>query len=137
MIVVTARGRPHEMLLLTWSLVLGALQLAGVTGQANLLAQVLPGWTLAIWGAAMATSGAIGLAAWLVRVRIRLSLRLEQSAMLVGAGPLIAYSAIILTSRGLVTVLGAGVVGAWALANVIRAYNIRADLRTLGDAGPC
>lgn len=120
-VIVSGKHRPHQILLLVVSVVTGVAYTIGAPPPAS-VAALLPGWALLVWSVGLATSGVIGL------VGVLRSLRLEQASMLLGAAALLWYTAAVSTFgwRGLF----AGAISvAWAVANLVRAGQIRRDLR--------
>ncbi|GAA0719803.1 hypothetical protein Drose_06100 [Dactylosporangium roseum] len=125
LVIVSGRHRPHEILLLVVSLITGIAYTIGAPPPQS-IAALLPGWALHVWSAGLAVSGAIGLVG--VYSRRPWSLQLEQAGMLVGAGSLVWYCAAV-TPLGWRALFAGGIAFAWAAANVVRAVQIRRDLR--------
>lgn len=127
LVIVSGRHRPHEILLLAVSLVTGLAYTIGAPPPAS-VSSLLPGWALHVWSAGLLLSGVIGLTS--VASRAYWALKIEASAMLIGAAALVWYSAAIATFgwRGL---FAGAITGAWAAANLVRALQIRRDLRLI------
>lgn len=125
-VVVSGKLRPHEILLLAVSLATGLAYTIGAPAPTS-VAALLPAWAVLVWAVGLAISGALGLAA--VVAHRRWSLQVEQASMLLGAAALVWYSAAAgqFGWRGL---SAATVYAAWAAANVARAVQIRADLKS-------
>jgi hypothetical protein len=123
-VVLAGRHRPHELLFLVVSLLVGVAFIVGAPPPGSLTA-ALPGWAVLVWSVGMAASGVLGLVgAWR-------SLRLEQAAMLLGASALVWYVAAV-AQFGWRALLAGLICAAWACANLWRAWQIRRDLRGLG-----
>lgn len=124
LVVVSGRHRPHELLLLAVSLVTGVAYTIGAPPPASVSA-LLPAWALHVWSAGLVVSGVVGLAGALTRRWW--SLQVEQAGMLLGAAALIWYTAAVVPF-GWRALLAGLISVAWALANVVRAVQIRRDL---------
>lgn len=127
-VLVASRHRPHEQLLLAYSALIGVVYVTTAPAPASLSA-TLPGWLLTTWAAAMAISGAVGLAGcwW----RGERGLGLEAGGLLMNAGALLMYAAAVFTIAGMRALLPGGIVAAWAVADLWRANQIRRDLRSI------
>lgn len=126
-LVLTGRHRPHEILLLAVSLLLGVAYTVGAPPPASVTA-LLPAWAVHVWAAGMGVSGALGLAA--VAVRWSRALQVEQAAMLIGAAALIWYTVAVLP-LGWRSLLAVAISVAWTSANMWRATQIHRDLKSL------
>jgi hypothetical protein len=124
-VVISGRHRPHELLLLFVSLAAGLAYTIGAPPPSS-IAALLPGWALHVWSAGLAVSGAVGLVGALTRRSW--SLQVEQAGMLLGAGALVWYSAAI-APFGWRALFAGAICAAWAGANVVRALQIRKDLK--------
>lgn len=125
LVVVSGRHRPHELLLLAVSLVIGVAYTIGAPPPES-IAALLPAWALHVWSAGLALSGVVGLVGALTRRPW--SLGVEQAGMLIGAGALIWYTAA-LTTLGLPALFAGTICAGWAAANIVRALQIRRDMR--------
>lgn len=123
-VIVSSRHRPHEILLLFVSLVTGLAYTVGAPPPQSVTA-LLPGWAVRVWAVGLAASGVVGLAG--VMSRRGWSLQVEQAAMLLGAAALLWYTAAVLPFGWRALFAGAVSIG-WAVANLTRAAQIRADL---------
>jgi hypothetical protein len=120
-VVISGRHRPHQLFLMAVSVVTGLAYTLGAPPPQS-LAALLPGWALSIWSGGMLVAGVVGLwGAWR-------SLRLEQAGLLLGAAALIWYVAAVVPF-GWRALLPGAISVAWAAANVVRAAQIRRDLR--------
>lgn len=127
-VIVTGRHRPHEILFLALSVVTGLAYTFGAPPP-NSLAALLPGWALAVWAIGLALSGAVGLVGiWLRRPA---GLHIEQGAMLLGTAALVWYTAGVIGLAGWRGLFAGGVSVAWAVANLVRAWQIQRDLRSV------
>lgn len=128
--VLTGRHRPHELVFQALALVVGVVYLIGAPPPAS-VASLLPSWTVRAWAAGLLASGLLSVVA-LARFRLATALRLEQAAMLFGAGALLwagcAVFAFAPASRAL---LSGGLCLAWATANAVRAVQCQRDLRRI------
>lgn len=125
LVVVSGRHRPHELLLLVVSLVTGVAYTIGAPPPTS-VAALMPAWALHVWSAGLVASGVIGLVGALSRRSW--SLQVEQAGMLIGAASLIWYTAAVV-GFGWRALLAGAISVAWAGANVVRAWQIRRDLR--------
>jgi hypothetical protein len=129
-IVLASRARAHEFVLLALSLLLGVTYLLGAPPPQS-AAATMPHWLVTAWAAGLAVSGLAGLlSAAVIRWRDT-SLMLEAGAMLIGAGALVLITAAIAVYSGARGMLGAGLCLGWALANLVRAEQIRREIREL------
>jgi hypothetical protein len=118
------------MLLLVLSVLVGVAYLAGSPPPGS-VAALIPPWEITIWAAGLLLSGATGLFSAWPRTDILLSLRVELGSMLIGAGSLLLYVAAVVQYAGLSGLLAGGATAAWTVANLLRAVQIRHELRGL------
>lgn len=123
--VVAGRHRPHEILLLVVSLITGVAYTVGAPPPTS-VAALLPGWALHVWSLGLVVSGAVGLIG--VYARRSWALHMEQAGMLIGAAALVWYCAAV-TPLGWRALFAGGIAFAWAAANLVRAVQIRRDLK--------
>lgn len=128
MLVVAGRHRPHELLLLLFSLTSGLAYTLGSPPPQSVAASIEP-WLVHVWSAGLLISGAVGLLAALLPMPEDRALGLEFGAMLIGAGALILAGAAIFSSVGWRGAFGGGFCAFWAAANIVRAFQILRDLR--------
>jgi hypothetical protein len=127
-LVVANRHRPHEIAFLLFSLMVGVAFTIGAPPPQS-VAAAIPELTR-VWASGLLASGIVGLSAVLLPLDVRLSLRLEVGAMLIGAGSLLVTTAAVFSYAGLTRGLfSGGFCAAWMLANLARANQIRRDLR--------
>ena len=128
-VIVAGRHRPHELVFLGLSVLLGATYLLSAPPPASVVA-LMPHWVVDLWSAGLVFSGLVGLLAVLVFGRwLESSLLAEAGAMLVGAGALVLLATASISVGGRHTsIFGVGFIVAWALANLVRAAQIRREL---------
>lgn len=124
-VVISGRHKPHQTLLLAVSVLTGVAYTVGAPPPSS-VAALLPHWAVLIWAAGLGVSGVVGLIA--VFARRAWAPQVEQASMLLGAGALIWYTAAV-ASFGWRGLFAAAVSVAWAAANLVRAAQIRHDLR--------
>lgn len=132
-IVVTGKRRPHELMLLAFSLVVGLLYLTGALDQPASVSSKAT-WVNA-WAAGLALSGAVGLIGCYWQGDLVRSLTLEQAGMLFGAAAALTYTSAAFSYAGTNALFPSGFCLAWAVANVARAVQIGKDLRTARKGG--
>ena len=132
-VLVTPRYRPHEILLLALSVLLGVSYLVRVPAPQTLTAAV-PRWVVLLWAAGLALSGLVGLVGCLWRGDIVVGLGLERGALIMSTAALTLISAVIVSATGLRGAFSAGITIAWALANLYRCIQITTDLRQVAAA---
>lgn len=128
-LVVAGRRRPHELLLLLFSLLIGLAYTLGSPPPQSVAAS-MPEWNVRLWAVGLLVSGAVGLAGAVLPLRLDRGLWAEFGAMLIGAGALLMATAAIFQYGGIARgSFGAGFCLAWMLANLWRALQILRDLR--------
>lgn len=132
-VLVTGRHRPHELLLLAVSVLLGVSYLVRVPAPQTLTATVPRGVVL-LWAGGLVLSGIIGLTGCLWRGDITIGLGLERGALFMSTAALVLIGAVIIAATGMRGLFSAGIVVAWGLANVVRCYQITKDLRLIAAA---
>lgn len=131
-VIITGRHRPHELALLGVSAVLGAAFLLEAPPPTSVASQMPHGYVVA-WAAGLMVSGTVGLIGCLVSLGPRRGLLLEAGGMLIQAGALLIVLAAVFAFAGSRGLFSGGFVGAWIAANLVRAWQIRRDLRQLRD----
>lgn len=129
LVVLSSRHRPHELAFQALSLILGAVYLFGAPAP-NSVAALMPAWAVRLWAGGLLVSGLLTAVSLLVRRRAEVELRIEQAAMLFGAGALVWTTyAIFAYAPSTRAFFAGGFCLAWATANVIRAEQCRRDAR--------
>lgn len=129
-VVVTGRHRPHEIVFLIFALITGLAYTLGAPPPQSAAAE-MPPWLVHLWATGLLLHGAIGLAAVLLPLPRERGLLAEAGSMLIGAGALMMAAAAAFSYAGAHALLGGGLTLAWAIANLVRALQIRTDLRSL------
>lgn len=132
-LVVVGRDRPHELLLLAWSLISGISYLLGAPPPGSITA-LMPAWEIHAWAAGLLASGLIGLVGCWWRGNHAFGLGLEMGAMLIGSGALLLYVVAAFSVAGWLALFAGGLVVTWLAANLWRVGQIRRDLRNLRGA---
>lgn len=127
-LVIAGRHRPHELLLLALSLLLGLAYTLGSPPPESVAAQMPPP-LVHVWSVGLLLSGLVGLVGVLSPVSLERGLSLELGAMLLGAAALTVTTAAVFNYAGAKGLFGGAFSAAWVLANVGRSIQIVRDLR--------
>lgn len=130
-LILTGSHRPHHVLLLAYSLVVGLVFMLGAPRPESVTSQLSSPF-VDLWFAGLVASGLIGLVGCFWRGGMRRGLMLERSAMLIGAGSVFGYAWSV-AQLGTQAIFTAGSCAAWGIANLVRVYQIGRDLRALGE----
>lgn len=133
-IVVTGRHRPHQVMFLLFSVLVGAAFVGGLRPPGT-LDRLVPAWVLWTWYALLLASGLIGLAAIVVADPYRV-LVLERAAMAGQVAAPAIYGTALVASGQQTAVFAAGFCGAWSAASVWRGWQVHRGLRVLHRGGP-
>jgi hypothetical protein len=135
LVVVTGRRRPHQLLILAASVFVGGVYLAGVPVPPSVDAMLRPGGAM-LWAAALAASGALGLAgSWLCR-DVERGLLLESAAMLINAAAIGLYAVAMFAHNATNAITAGTFCALLAAADVWRAWQAHADVDELrSEAG--
>lgn len=126
-LVLASRHRPHEQLFLAFGAVSGVSFLLGAPEPASIEA-TMPGFVVTLWAAGLVVSGVAGLiGCWWRGERGQL---LEAGGLLVGCGSLLLYASAAGSLAGIRALFPAGIALTWFAANLLRAVQIRRELRT-------
>jgi hypothetical protein len=128
--VVTGPRRSHEVVFLAFAVLIGAVYTVGAPPPTS-TAAVTPPWLVRTWAVGLLGHGIIGLAGVLLPLRRDRGLLVEAASMLIGAGALVMAAAASFAYAGWGALLGGGLTLAWALANLVRAVEIRGEFRAL------
>lgn len=130
-IVITGRERPHELALLAFSAVAGALFLAGVPVPPSIVESMRPPWNV-LWCAGLALSGIVGLVGCYWRGNLIVALGVERTGLLFNAACYFTYAVMVFTFNGWNAFFAAGFCVSVAVADVARSLRISNDLRNIG-----
>lgn len=133
-LLISARARPHEQLFLLFSLISGLSYLLGAPKPGSINA-LMPHWEIWFWSSGLAISGVVGLFGCWWKYDRGLGLGMEMAGMLVGAGAMLMYAAAAWSVGGWKASLPAGISLVWTIANLVRAGQIRKELRTIENGG--
>jgi hypothetical protein len=133
-VIVTGRGRPHEVGLLVWGLVFGVLALLGAPRTLSL--SEWPPWAFYIWAVGLIVSGVVGILGCYWRGHIEVGLLYESAGMLIGSGGLLAPMIGAFQISGGKALFTAGLYATWAIMNACRVYQIHRDLQVLRSVEP-
>lgn len=132
-VVVTGRHRPHELVFLALALVLGLAYTLGAPPPQSAAAE-MPMWLVRLWAVGLLAHGVTGAASVVLPLRWDRALWLEAGSMLIGFGALLIVGAAAFSYAGLWrALLGGGLCFGWAVANLVRAVQIRRDFRRLSS----
>lgn len=129
-LVVTGRHRPHEIVLFLFALATGLAYTLGAPPPRS-VASEMPSWLIDVWAGGLLIHGVIGLVGVFGPFNQERRLWLELGSMLIGAGALVLVAAVTFGYAGMAALLGGGLTVAWAVANLVRAWQIVADLHDL------
>lgn len=135
-VVVTGRHRPHEVLLLALSILVGVSYTIGAPPPTS-VAALMPPWLVHTWAFGLLASGVIGLLSLIGgRGSLERRMRLELGSMLLGAAAILlsteaTFQYAIGVGRLGQALLSGGFGLAWAAANIVRAFQARQELREL------
>jgi hypothetical protein len=131
--VITGRGRPHEVVFLVFSALIGAAFVAGVKPPGT-IEQLMPGWILWSWYLLLLASGLVGVTALLLRCPYR-ALVLERAAMVGQVAAPALYGVALVSYGQAVAVFAGGFCAAWTGASAWRLWQITRELRAVQQAG--
>lgn len=129
-VIVTGRHRPHQIAFLALSVLFGLAFTFGAPPPQS-VAALMPQWLVALWAVGLLLSGVLGLVGIAAIRRVQTGLLLEVASMLLGAGALTIVTFAVFAYSGWKGFFGGGLCVAWAVANLVRAGQIRRDLETL------
>lgn len=129
-VIVPGRRRPHELMLLAVSVLLGVAFFAGSAPPPTTVEALLPDWVRDLWYGLLLGSGSVGLIAVWLR-DIATGLLLERIALMVNAAALVIYITAIIAVGGRPGVGAGAFLAGWSIANIIRAVQITRDLHRI------
>ena len=132
-IILTGKRRPHELMLLGFSILSGVAFLLGAPRPASMGSEMGGTW-VDLWAASLAISGAVGLLGCYWKDNLRQGLLLERSGMLIGAAAVFGYAMQVYSYNGTKALFAGGFCLAWAFSNVARSLQIGKDLDSLRGA---
>lgn len=131
-VVVTGRHRPHEVVFLAYSALLGLAFVVGAKPPGT-VEQLLPDWVLWVWYVLLLISGAVGIVSMPVRDPY-VGLTLERAAMWGQSAAFSMYSVAIFAVGGQSGVFAGGLCLSLAGASVWRMRQIRRELTLVREA---
>lgn len=133
-VVVTGRRRPHEVMFLAASALVGVAYLAGAAPPPTAVEQLLnerAGWVQPLWYVLLAAGGVVGLVGCWLPDQIT-GMLLERVALAVGAAAIVMWVIAIWWAAGPPAFGGLAFFMLWAAANLWRIVQINTDLRRIG-----
>jgi hypothetical protein len=132
-VVVSGRNRPHEVMFLVFSALIGAAFVFGAKPPGT-IEQQMPAWVVWTWYGLLLASGVVGLISIAMRCPYR-ALVLERTAM-VGQVAAPAIYGVGLAAYGRApAVFAAGFCLAWSGASAWRLWQVRREIRAIQHAG--
>jgi hypothetical protein len=131
--IVPGRERSHEVTLNLWAVIVGVFYLFGAPRPTSLSATLHPPF-IYIYAVGLVVGGLLTLAGCFWLTDLERSLELERAGLVTLTGMLLIYVAAVFTVTGYPGLFAAGLVGAWAWANVRRAVQCTRDLHRLREA---
>lgn len=129
-IIIAGRRRPHELLLLLFSMVAGASMLLGAP-RPNSMREEMDTTLVTLWAIGLFLGGLIGLWGCYTRRNLARGLLLERAGELISGAAAFGYAMQVVSVNGGKAGFAAGFCIAWAVANVVRSLQISNDLRSL------
>lgn len=130
--IVPGRERSHEVTLNIWAVIVGAFYLFGAPRPVSLSELYQP--LIYVYASGLVLGGLLSLAGCFWLSNLERSLELERAGLITLTGMLLIYVTAVFTSVGPSGLFAAGLVGAWAWANVRRALQCTRDLSRLREA---
>lgn len=131
-IVVASRGE-HEAVLLATSILVGVGMLAVAPAPQSVLS-VLPGWLVTVWALSWVASGVTGLVAlWWPRLGIGRALAVERGALALNTAAVGTFAISAFVFAGWKAWVAGGFLAGWAVANLVRAWRIGAEVKQLSE----
>lgn len=130
LVLLPGRLNDHEVFLLAWSVFLGCTFVLGAPPPASIAAEVSHP-VFVSWAVAVALSGMAGLVGCYWRGRADIGLGVERGALLMQSGCWLFFAALVIRYAGAAGITAAGIILAWAAANLARAWRITRALAAL------
>jgi hypothetical protein len=125
--VFTGRHRPHEVMIIIWSLAVAVIHFA-TQPPPNSLDTAYPAWLVGAWYLLLGAGGFVGLAGLWLR-SILISLYLERASMIAIAAGAAIYALAVFYVGGWRALVAGGLIACWSAASAWRAGQIILDLR--------
>jgi hypothetical protein len=132
-VIITGRHRPHEVLFLAFSALVGLAFVAGAKPPTT-LERLLPLWVLWTWYLLLLASGLIGLASFTLVDPYR-ALVLERAAMYGQVAAPTLYGVALIGTRQAAAMFVAAFVLTLAVASAWRGWQVSRGIRALRQAG--
>lgn len=129
-VIIGGRRRPHELMLLLFSMVAGAFMLLGAP-RPNSMSEKMDSRLVTLWAVGLFAGGLIGIWGCYTRNNLKRGLLLERAGEMISAGAAFGYAMQVWSVNGDKAAFAAGFCIAWAVANVVRSLQISNDLRSL------
>jgi len=127
--VFTGRHRPHEVMIILWSVVIATVHFA-TDPAPNSLDTTYPAWLVGGWYVLLGLGGVVGLAGlWLPSVLV--SLYLERASMIAIAAGAAIYAVAVFYVGAWQALVAGGLIASWSAASAWRAIQISLDVRRL------
>lgn len=130
-LIVPGRERSHEVTLNVWAVIVGVFYLFGAPRSPAMSAMGPP--LTYIYAVGLIVGGGLALAGSFWLSDLERSLELERAGLIALTGMLFIYMAAVFTVTGSPGLFAAGLVGAWAWANIRRALQCTRDLARLRE----
>lgn len=131
-VVVTGRHRPHEVMFLVFSTLIGAAFAAG-TKPPTTVEQLMPDWILWLWYGLLLASGAVGIISILIRCPFR-ALTLERAAMWGQTAAPLIYALALLSYGRAPAAFAIGFCLAWSAASAWRLWQVSREINAVSRA---
>ena len=131
-VVVTGRHRPHEVMFLVFSLLIGAAFVAGLKPPGT-VEQLIPAWIHWVWYGLLLASGCAGVVSFARRDPYR-ALTLERAAMWGQIVAPLVYAVVLLAYGHQRVAFVAGFMFAWSAASAWRLWQVNREITALARA---
>jgi predicted membrane channel-forming protein YqfA (hemolysin III family) len=127
--VFAGRHRPHEVMIIVWSVTIAAVHFV-TDPPPNSLDATYPAWLVGAWYLLLGTGGVLGLTGLWLR-SILVSLYLERASMIAIAAGAAIYGIAAFYVGGWRALVAGGLIGCWSAACAWRAIQISVDVHRL------